>query len=174
MFITKLFRHSKPMGVCFSAFILLFLLINYKWGLVATPVLQYGMYSGKYRLTDTITFYNISINGQPNVARMSGSESDQVQSYLDDYVFYKENNLQVYQTMSNYFSKFGLMPIATAEKFNVVVPAPTHYNWLKTKFGLAVDEPVAGFEASMQQFTWRNSALIPVDTAFKLSFVAAQ
>ena len=160
------------MFFCFTVFVLLFLVINYKWGVVATPVLQYGMYSGKYHLADSITFYQLTVNGKSlDAYLLPQGENDKLQSYLNQYAVYKENNKVTYHIMSTYFGRLGLISFATQHKYNIEVPVPEHYNWLKNKIEQAVDEPVHEFTAARQLFTWKGAALQPAYPAVKILFV---
>ncbi len=52
MFLKKLWYYNKALFSFVTAFIIAMAIIMYKWGIVATPVLQFGMYSSKFYTSD--------------------------------------------------------------------------------------------------------------------------
>ncbi len=171
MFITELYKQSKIMFLCFSAFVVCFLVINYKWGAVATPVLHYGMYSGKYYVTDTITFYSINVNGKPlNASSLTVGEYDKLQNSIDQYVSYEQKNKMVYTTMHPYFHRLHLMDFSHGNPFIVAVSTKDYYQWVKNKIEDVIGQPVAEFAATRQSLRWNGTILQPVGTGIKIIF----
>lgn len=158
------------MFLLFVAYLLAFTFINYKWGMVATPVLQYGMYSGKHLLSDTISVYRVVVNGRAiEPAQLSAGQNDFMQTYLGLYPLYKENNLAINATFRNAFSFLhaGAMP---SEK---IVTDKIFANWFKQKMQTIVAEPINSLQATQQNFVWTDKRLMPLDTASKLQFLDA-
>lgn len=158
------------MFLLFVAYLLAFLFINYKWGMVATPVLQYGMYSGKHLLSDTMSVYRVVVNGRAlEPAQLSSGQNDFVQTYLGLYPFYKENNLVVTETFRNSFS-FLHPGNRASEK---IVTDKIFVDWFKQKMQTIVAEPINSLQATRQNFVWTDRRLVAVDTASKLHFLDA-
>lgn len=173
MFIKQLYQHSKTMFFCFLSFMILFVVINYKWGLVAMPVLQYGMYSGKHFLKDTLSFYTVSVNDKPlNSAVMSQGDIDNIQSYLDTYLLYQESNKVTYHSMRKYIAYVGLESFANHCKYNVVVSDASFYKWFRNKMEKVAGVPVHQLSANRQLLTWTGTTLQPAGPAFKIPLVA--
>ncbi len=158
------------MFLLFVAYLLAFIFINYKWGMVATPVLQYGMYSGKHLLSDTISVYRVVANGRAlEPAQLSAGQNDFVQTYLSLYPSYKENNLAVNGTFRNAFG--FLHPGARASE--KIVTDEIFANWFKQKMRTIVRERINSLQATHQNFVWTDNRLVAVDTASKLQFLDA-
>ncbi len=170
MFLKKLYRHNKTLFLLFSGYLCAFGYINYKWGVIATPVLQYGMYSGKYRLQDTITVYRVLANNRLiDPSLVSTGQNDFIQTYLGLYPAYQENNRLVTKTFHSYlgFLPGGGIPaerLVTDEAFT---------KWFKQKIQAIVVEPIQKLEATCQHFVWQSRGLVPIDTASKLDFLDA-
>jgi hypothetical protein len=103
MFLKQLYRYNKKIFIAVLIFLLAFLYINYKWGVVATPVLQYGMYSGPFYLKDTQSLYIIKANDERiNEATLSFTDRDFLQLYPESYLSQKKINADCYTTMARY------------------------------------------------------------------------
>jgi hypothetical protein len=59
MFLKQLYNYSKVLFFALIFFIMLFVYINYKWGVTATPIHQFGMFSSVMKKTDTQNIYHI-------------------------------------------------------------------------------------------------------------------
>ena len=170
MFLKKLYRHNKTIFLLFAAYLLAFLYINYKWGVIATPVLQYGMYSGKYRLSDTITVYRVVVNNK-NMEHplIAAGQNDFIQTYLGLYPAYKENNQLVNAT----FGKFLVFLRANENPGEGPVTDEVFTKWFGKKIQTMVAEPIQTLKATRQHFVWAQRRLVPIDNASKLDFLDA-
>ncbi len=159
------------MFLLFVAYLLAFLFINYKWGMIATPVLQFGMYSGPHHLTDTISVYRVIVNDRAiDPSQFSAGQNDFIETYLGLYPAYKENNRLVNETFNKYlnFLPGAGMP---AEKF---VPDEDFTKWFTQKMQAMVAGPIETLRATRQDFLWAGKRLVPIDSASKLDFLDAQ
>ena len=84
MFLVRLYKFNRLAGIV-SIFLLLgFLYLNYKWGLVAAPLFQYGMYSQPVPIEGERTIYRIlNAEGIDQMPRLHYSERDQLAHYLN-------------------------------------------------------------------------------------------
>ncbi|GAB2807152.1 hypothetical protein GCM10027043_02640 [Ferruginibacter profundus] len=156
----------------FIAFIISFLFINYKWGLVATPVFEYGMFAGSFHLRDTQTVYTVTANDKMiNNAAVSFTERDVIQIYIERYQNYKSVNAQVYATMKKYVGYTGLASFMPYDKFNPVITDTTFTKWYKTKIESITKEAVTSLNVYEQHYVWHNGALAAIDTPFKLTCI---
>ena len=170
MFLKKLYRHNKTLFLLFTAYLCAFLYINYKWGVIATPVLQFGMYSGKYRLQDTITVYRVVANNRLiDPSLISAGQDDFIQTYLGLYPAYQENNRLVNKTFHSYL---GFLPGGGIPAERLVMDE-AFTKWFKQNMQAIVAEPIQKLEANRQHFVWIHKRLVPIDTASKLDFLDA-
>lgn len=169
MFIRRFYRYNKALCGLFTAFIILFLIINYKWGTVATPVLQYGMYSSVFTTKDTQTVYLVKADGLPiNNAGISLTNRDILQIYPDTYTRQQQVNNDVYAIMQRYFRYAGLASLMNNNRFHNSISDSLFMNWYKTQAEKITGKQVKGLAIYQQHFTWQGSSLQPMDTAIKL------
>jgi hypothetical protein len=172
MFIKKLYRHSKMGCFAFVAFIMAFIFINYKWGVVATPLLQYGMFSGKSYLKDTQAIYIIEANHKIiDCAKISLAERDMLQVYPDYYEKQSAINQITYTTMKKYMRYSGLFGLMNIDKFTNKVTDSIFTNWYKLKVEKIINEPVLSLSVFKQHFLWQQTRLVPIDNPLKLSYI---
>lgn len=169
MFIRRLYRYNKALCGLFAAFIILFVIINYKWGTVATPVLQYGMYSTVFTIKDTQTAYRVLANGQPiNNAAISLTSRDILQIYPDTYTRQARVNKDAYEIMKRYFGYAGLSSIMNYDRFSNTISDSLFMNWYKIQAEKITGRAINGLAIYKQHFTWQGSSLQPIDSAIKL------
>ena len=158
----------------FVAFIILFGLINYKWGVVATPVLQYGMYSSPLYTKDTQTVYIIEADKKIiNSAEISLTERDILQIFPDNYEREKLVNEAAYVTMKKYISYTGLVGDMSYDKYSNEVTDSIFSNWYKTKVEKITGNQVQSLSVYKQHFVWKQKKLEPIDTITKLTYIGA-
>lgn len=110
MFLKELYRHSKVAGIAVCIFLFTYIFLNIKWGIVAAPVFQYGMYSSPQHLKDTQVIYLVTFNTERvNFAALSYPQTDMLQLSLLYYEKQKDVNETVYQTMHRFLGFTGLM-----------------------------------------------------------------
>lgn len=169
MFIRRLYRYNKALCGLFAAFIILFVIINYKWGTVATPVLQYGMYSSVFTMNDTQTVYLVKADGQTiNNAAISLTNRDILQIYPDTYTRQAQVNKDVYAIMERYFGYAGLSSLIKYDRFSNTMSDSLFMYWYKTQAEKITGKKVNNLVIYQQHFTWQGSSLQPIDSAIKL------
>ena len=172
MFLKKLYRHSKPGFFFVIVFLLAFLVINYKWGVTATPVFQFGMYSTPFHITDTQEVYLVKVNDKIiNCGELSFMDRDIIQLYPANYAKQERANLAVYLTMRKYLVmavRAGLMNI---EKFSNNIQYSTFAAWYKQQLEKILKERVDSFSLSLQHFTWQHNELQITGSPVKSNFI---
>jgi hypothetical protein len=173
MFINRLYKFNKISCIIFIAFMLTFIYINYKWGIVATPILQNGMYSKPVYLKDTQTIYFVKANDKTiDCSKITLTERDILQVYPDYFEKQKINNQTVYNTMQKYVAAVSLTSFYDKEKFVNNIPDSIFANWFTLRVQKIIDEPVLTLNVFKQQFTYKNDELVAVDTLLKLNYFA--
>jgi hypothetical protein len=129
MYLVQLYRHNRAAAIIVSALLFGFIYLNYKWGLVATPLLQYGMYSHPVSVQEERVVYRITDeNGVDLLAKLDYHQRDQVFFYLG-HTGYLSSNLHVYQTFEPLLRPFQLQH--TSEKFGLNPDAEEELNhWM--------------------------------------------
>ncbi len=169
MFIRRLYRYNKALCGLFAVFIILFVIINYKWGTVATPVLQYGMYSTVFTTKDTQTAYRVLANGQPiNNATISLTSRDILQIYPDTYTRQARVNRDAYVIMERYFGYAGLSSLLKYDRFSNTISDSLFMSWYKAQAEKITGKKIKDLMVYQQHFTWNGSSLQPIDSTIKL------
>src|SRR4051812_15803220 len=118
MFLKKLYKFSKTWFILFLTFILFFIYINYKWGMVATPVFQFGMFSSTFKTTDTQIVFKIYVNNEPlNISKLSFIKRDLLLTSLQNYQQQQEHNAKLYEQVNTATTRLGIAALARADKF---------------------------------------------------------
>lgn len=169
MFIKKLFQYNKALFALFIAGILLFIIINYKWGIVATPILQFGMYSSVFHIKDTQTVYLVKVNGRMiRNADISLTSRDILQVFPENYEKQERVNEAAYATMKKYIGYTGLSRYMQFVKYHNRITDSLFTNWYKTKIEKITGSPVHSLKLYRQHFIWNENKLEPFGTAVKL------
>ena len=106
MFITRLYKHSKFAAICFLLFIASYLFINYKWGVVATPIYQLGLYSGVAHIGDTQTVYTFYVDDKLLLLNnLPFAHADMIVVSLSRYKNHEANNKAVMDVFNKYSNK---------------------------------------------------------------------
>ncbi len=172
MFIKKLYQYSKILCISTIVFLLVFIYINYKWGITATPVLQYGMFSTPFYIKDTQTVYRIEANGKMiNNAVISLIDRDIIQISLENYERQRPVNTSAYTTMKKYISYIGLGSFMNSEKFTNSISDSEFTNWYKLKLEKIIKQPIKSLAVYKQQFIWQATMPEPIDSPSKLTCI---
>jgi hypothetical protein len=172
MFIKRLYRHSKILFFAFVLFIVAFIFINYKWGLTATPIYQYGMFSSKFYIKDTQSVFKIYVNEKLlDITKYSFAERDIMLVTLEKYGQQVNNNEAVYTVMKKIPQQFGItMPVGL---YRCMVADKNFTGWYKKSLQQIIGYPVKKLEVYKQQVAWGNDAVQEITSPTKLSFIAA-
>ncbi len=126
MYFKQLYHNHKGWFVFAVLFCIAQLFINYKRGVVVSPFFHYGMYSAKKDMPDTITVFEVQINGKPlEPFHFSAQEWDKLMLPLYQYAAVQQHNSNKWNTdIERLLSKINIHPNAAnfllmdnAEKF---------------------------------------------------------
>lgn len=166
MFIKKLYQYNKTACCLFITFIAAFAFINYKWGITAAPILQFGMFSSPMYLKDTQTVYVVVADGKTiDCSRLSLTSRDIVQLYPADFLRSKSVNAAVFNTMQPYIGFTGLMQL---DKYNPKLTDSSFTNWYKQKLQAILKKQVDALQVFKQNFLWQGNMLQPIGSPYKL------
>ena len=163
MFLAQLYQHSKWLFTCLVAFLLAMLLINYKWGITAAPVHQYGMYSAKTALTDIQQVYELSVNGRPvDITRYNTFDRDMLLVSIEDFEKQQRVNEEAYATMKNIFRRAGLAGIMREQQFLGQVSPVQFTSWYKEQLQKRSGYRVDSFSIFKRPYIWKDDRLTAV------------
>ncbi|HNJ93908.1 MAG TPA: hypothetical protein PLS65_03995 [Ferruginibacter sp.] len=169
MFIKRLYRYNPFLFVAFILFLLAFLVVNYKWGTVATPVMQFGMYSKHYSVKDTQVVFLVDVNGKRiDAAALSLSDRDLFQIYPDAFFRQPAANTAARETMRKYLAPVGLDGYMSDKKFINPVADSSFWHWYGAMAAKVLDEPIQTMAVYKQAFTWGSGKLEPAGSPVKL------
>lgn len=172
MFLKELWLFNKKIFAGFMLFIFLMLVINYKWGAVATPVYQFGMFSSKFYMKDTQNVYKIYVNdNQLDITKYHFAERDMLLVSLQNYTKQKSVNQSVYNTMKQIPEKIGLTGVMNPEKYLNNTTDADFTNWYRKLLESITGYPVLKLEIYQQKVQWQNGSLRSVSSPEKLSFL---
>lgn len=159
MFLKKLYHYSKPAFFGLIGFLVLFTFLNYKWGIVAAPIYQYGMYSKLMHSKDTQIVYRIYINNKPfNLTELSFTERDILLISPENYQKSLRVNEEVYLTMNRIFSMAGASGIMKRED-----PHVSQFNeWYKNLLEKKIGYPVKTAVVTRSSYIYQDSGMIQI------------
>ena len=175
MFLRKLYQYNKILFFIVLIFLLGYCYLNYKWGITATPIQQYGMYSGKAFLKDTLKLYIVKANGKIiEEAAISQIERDIIQSYPDYYEKHIMSNNAVYNTVSVFFKYAGISTEKNRFKFVNTINDNQFNDWYLNKIEHIIKEPIIKIQVFKQRLCWESGRLGAIGKPTKISFIAAE
>ena len=175
MFLKKLYQYNKILFFVVLVFLTGYIYLNYKWGMTATPIQQYGMFSGKAFLKDTLQLYIVKANGKKiEESYISQTERDIIQSYPDFYEKHTQSNNEIYNTLSVFFNYAGLSTEKNRYKFVNNITDSQFNKWYLNKIEGIIKEPIVSIEAYKQQLTWESDSFRVIGKPAKISFIGAE
>ena len=173
MFIVKLYDYSKVSCCMLIVFILSFAVVNYKWGVVAIPVLQYGMYSSVFYTKDTQKVTQIYINDKVlNYADYSVAETDIMTICLDMFISQEKNNDMTYTTMKRILNKAGIGEWMKKQAYTNNITDEYFATWYKELLERITGEKIDKLEVYNQKYLWNGDYLEPIGPHTKITNIA--
>lgn len=141
MYLFRLYKFNRPAAVICCLLLAGYAYINVKWGLVATPLLQHGMYSQPVPIDGNRTVYQLlDSSGNDLMKKLSFYQKDQLTFYLNNLRYRSSNEhvLAVFTPILRPFradrnpGHFGIVPPADAVLENWIP------RWLNSSLGRSV------------------------------------
>jgi len=173
MFFKKLYQHSKLLFWIFISFLFAFVFLNYKWGVVATPVYQYGMYSGPIYLSDTLHLMQVNINGEKlNMGKYSFASKDKMLVMPDRYLKSLHQNKAIQQSLQRIFTPVGMGSLFKSDKFVHQVQPQLFMQWYRNQLQNFIHEEINSIEILQQDYLRQATHLVPVAAPQKIDGLA--
>lgn len=160
MFLQQLYRYNKFLFGALLVFITAMLIINYKWGVTATPVQQYGMYSRKMYLADTQKVIRLEADGQPvDFSKYSPVNRDLMQLPVIRFARQQQVNQTAFATMQGIFAKMGLSGLLHAHCFTNDTDTAVFNRWFKAKVENITGRKINSLRVSESYYVWDGKQL---------------
>lgn len=173
MFLKELYQYNKLLFAALALFIISMAFINYKWGVVATPIQQYGMYSQRQYFSDTQKVYQLYVNGQKlNLSDFSLVERDMMQIPIDYFGRQEYINSQAFITMRSVFAKLKLDGLLQEKNFVNNTSNLQFYTWFKELVQKNIGNPVAQLEVFEEHYIWNKTKLELTGQPKKITILA--
>ncbi len=165
MFLKQLFIYNKYLFAFLATFMVATILVFYKWGAVASPVYQYGMFSENYYTSDTQTVYQIYSNNQPiNYTTYNQNALDKVQQNIANYLNQSKNNQAIYSTFKGILTPIYIGKLMTEQNYTNHISDKQFVNWLLKQLPNSTSLNNSNIKISQQSYVYRNNALVLVHT----------
>lgn len=167
MYLKKLYRHSKIACIILVAGCIVQLVIFYKQGAVATPFLNYGMYSEKISPREDYVVYKIYTDGK----LLEGNDfsiQDWDKLYLPLYMYLSKDtvNNEMVLVQNRLLSKLHAPLIAADNTLftNRDFDDAEFLQWYRNYVASVVNENIQQILIVKQQYTWNKKYLHPADS----------
>ena len=169
MFLSDLFKYSKFLFTTLIFFLLLFIYLNYKWGMVASPVNQFGMYSGKFFMNDTLALNTVRMNNEEILQdKLSVIDIDFIQEYPQSYKNQQSTNKVVFGSMKKMIK---LVLIDSNYFYNQIIDKE-FYAWYTKMVCKRLGKPLSSVELSYHKLVWRQNKFEEIVSPEKNIFIA--
>ena len=169
MFLKKLFHFNKVLCIVLVFFFASFCFINYKHGLVAAPVFQYGMYSDVFHKSDTQEVYHFYVNDKMiDLTKYDFANRDNILATVSYYKKSKQSNLDFYATIKRIFNKIGLGKFMLQDTYTNKITDEQFMDWYKKYLEHIIDSPIDKLVIYSQLYAWQSDFLKPVSTPEKI------
>lgn len=164
MFIKKLFRYDKVHFAIFFIYLFSFIYLNYKSGLIVSPIMQYGMYSNTSKISDTIYINRIYINDTLlDFSKLPMASRDVLDVTIDN--FYQENktNTNVFFTMKKILRINSFM---SDKDFNNHISEIAFLNKYKQTAATILQRKINNVKIIKEKYIWDKNFSCPALTKY--------
>lgn len=158
MFLKDLYLHSKKLFIVVTLFVTTFLYINYKQGIIISPIYEYGMYSGYFHLQDTLVAYHIYVNDKiVDPAILNLAERDLV--FISPISFYMqaEHNDINFLMSNNIFNKMHIGKIIVKSNFENNTLEKDFLNWYRKLLQKVFSIAIKRFAIYKQSYIYQDN-----------------
>ena len=161
MYLKKLYFYDKKIFFLFIIYSISFLYINFKSGLIVSPIMQYGMYSTMTKISDTISINRVYVNDTIlDFSQLSMADRDIIDVSLDNFYGEKINNRNVYTTIKRVTKADKIMK----EKVYLnSITDQVFYDWYQTLLENILNRKIHNIKILKQKYVWKNDIFIEVN-----------
>ena len=161
MYLKKLYFYDKKIFFLFIIYSISFLYINFKSGLIVSPIMQYGMYSTMTKISDTISINRVYVNDTIlDFSQLSMADRDIIDVSLDNFYGEKINNRNVYTTIKRVTKADKIMK----EKVYLnSITDQVFYDWYQTLLENILNRKIHNIKILKQKYVWKNDVFFEVN-----------
>ena len=161
MYLKKLYFYDKKIFFLFIIYFISFLFINFKSGLIVSPIMQYGMYSSISKMSDTISINRVYVNDTVlDFSQLSMADRDIINVSLDNFYGEKINNRNVYTTIKRVTKADKIMK----EKVYLnSITDQVFYNRYQTLLEKILNRKIHNIKILKQKYVWKNGVFFEVN-----------
>lgn len=166
MFLVQLYRRYTFLFILFVCWLGAFVFLNLKWGLVASPVYQYGMFSKPMHIREARPAYRIVVNGvQLNPAHYSFAQRDILYVSLDKFQWQQEQNRKVFHALGKF------LPVSKNNHsfFNHALTDETFAHWYRQRVSEITGVSIQNLEV-YHEYWWWNDGNMLLQSSKKLNY----
>lgn len=170
MFLKQLYQHSKGLFLMFLLFVVAFVFLNLKWGMLSTPIYQYGMFSGPIYLKDTLRLTQVQVNGKAvNMSDQHFVSKDKMLVMPQKYLSATHQNSTVQKTMQGFFSKFGWGNLVELDGKDTLVNSHIFMDWYHQQLSATLHKKVDSIQLFQQTLIWDGNTIVPIGSPQKMN-----
>lgn len=170
MFLKQLYQHNKGLFLLLVLFVFAFVFLNLKWGMVATPVYQYGMFSGQVHLKDTLRLTQVQVNGKAiDMSDQHFVSKDKMLVMPQKYLSAMFQNAAVHTTMQGFFSKFGLGSLVALDAKDTLVNPRIFMGWYQQQLRAMLHKKIDSIQIVEQRLVWDGNKMLPLEIPQKMN-----
>ena len=161
MYLKKLYFYDKKIFFLFIIYFISFLFINFKSGLIVSPIMQYGMYSSISKMSDTISINRVYVNDTIlDFSQLSMADRDIINVSLDNFYGEKIYNRNVYTTIKRVTKADKIMK----EKVYLnSITDQVFYNRYQTLLEKILNRKIHNIKILKQKYVWKNGVFFEVN-----------
>ncbi len=172
MFLKKLYNFNKATFFLLLLLLSIYIYINFKWGVTATPVYQYGMFSNKMYLKDTQTVYKIFADDKLlDLSTLSFEKRDMLLVSLQNYSKQIVVNDAVFNTMKLAPQKIGVPGLMKPGRYRNTLTDENFTRWYKKLLAQITGKKIQSFSVYQHQTLWNNNILKVLTPPQKINFI---
>lgn len=175
MFFAKLYKHSKTLFISLIVFLFVFIFLNIKWGVVATPVYQFGMFSGIMHVRDTQTVFHFYVNDTLiDISPFSFAKRDMLQASILRFRQQEEKNKMVYTTMKRLLNTTGPGKLMYESLYTNALSDHQFKTWYRSRLEDIIGYPIKKMAVYSQYYVWQNGKLVSLNLPQKEIVIDAE
>ena len=175
MFLKYLYANSKTRFVLFMIITASFIFLNIKWGAVATPLYQYGMFSGRMYPADTQKIYHIYVNDKlVDLNTITQAKKDLLFITLEKFEKEKEINDLVFISMQKIFSYAGVGSFMKENNYKNNIPDQLFAHYYQKLLQDVLDYHIVKTSIYSQLYRWHSGKFLPASSPEKLPFFVTE
>lgn len=136
-------------------------IVFYKWGAVATPIYQYGMFCEKFYMSDTQKVFQLYIDDKIiSYKNYNQHDMDIVQEVIQNYINQKKSNPEIYTTLNRFYSKIGITSFINKKNYLNTISDEAFINWFAKNIPKNRCQNPKDLKVELHEFLYKQTHLV--------------